>query len=244
MVVALSGILVMTVLLAGCTFLTNPPGGTHPQEGPVSWWKADGNASDSSDGNDGILRNGVTFTEGEIGQAFNFDGVDDFVEVPSKANLYPTGSFTLCAWIRTLSRNRQQIAGIYEGGNYALSDVTNSLFALLIDDGKVFGAVRDTDKGGPEVAPMWGGQHIHGITDIADGTFHHVALVRDIEDGQLLLFVDGVVDASAPLNNGAKDELRDDDNQPDPFLIGAAKESGNRYVTVTGEKVVLSGYDR
>jgi len=234
-------VVVTIPLLVGCTFLLTPPGGPSSQESLVSWWRGNRTATDSADGNNGTLRNGTTFSSGKVDQAFSFDGVDDFVEVPPAANLYPSGSFTLCAWIKTPSVNRQQIAGIYEGGNYSFSNVSNSLFALLTDDGKLFGVVRDTDKGGPERAPIWGGEHIHGSIYVADGAFHHVALVRNIENNLLLLFVDGVLDTSAPLNNGAKDELRDDDNQPDPFLIGAAKESGNRYVTVTGEKWFFQG---
>ncbi len=54
-------------------------------EGLVGWWKFDeteGNvASDSSgNGNDGNLTNGPTWTEGKIGGALSFDGVDDYVE--------------------------------------------------------------------------------------------------------------------------------------------------------------------
>ncbi|PYK30801.1 MAG: PEP-CTERM sorting domain-containing protein [Verrucomicrobia bacterium] len=43
--------------------------------GMISWWKAEGDAKDSQDGNDGTI-GGAGFAPGEVGQAFNFDGVE------------------------------------------------------------------------------------------------------------------------------------------------------------------------
>src|SRR6185295_9442064 len=41
----------------------------------ISWWRAENNADDSADGNDGELENGATFAPGRVGIAFSFDGV-------------------------------------------------------------------------------------------------------------------------------------------------------------------------
>jgi hypothetical protein len=50
--------------------------------GLLAWWPGDGNALDVVGGKDGSLRNGATFAPGVGGQAFSFDGVDDYLEVP------------------------------------------------------------------------------------------------------------------------------------------------------------------
>ncbi len=42
-----------------------------------------------------------------------------------------------------------------------------------------------------------------GTKLVADGDFHHIAAVRDLAASKLLLYVDGSLDASAPLNAGA-----------------------------------------
>src|SRR5262249_34246905 len=73
--------------------------GTTLVANPVSWWKADGSAADASDGNTGTLQGGMGFTTGIVGQAFNFDGVDDAVRVPSASNLNFTSNLTIEAWI-------------------------------------------------------------------------------------------------------------------------------------------------
>jgi hypothetical protein len=63
--------------------------------GPASLWKAESNANDSVDGNNGTLINGAGFSSGIVGQAFNFNGVDQYVEVANSSNLNPSASFSI-----------------------------------------------------------------------------------------------------------------------------------------------------
>lgn len=71
--------------------------------GLVSWWPGDGNANDIAGSNHGTLQNGTTFTAGMVGQAFSFDGVDDYVEVTSSPTLqFGTGDFTIDFWAKIL----------------------------------------------------------------------------------------------------------------------------------------------
>src|SRR5437764_15361124 len=73
---------------------------TSPPANMVSWWSADGNANGIQGSNNGTLQNGATFGPGKVGQAFSFDGVNDYVRVPDNPNLYPAaGPLTVDAWI-------------------------------------------------------------------------------------------------------------------------------------------------
>ena len=54
-----------------------------PPASMVSWWPGDENANDIQGNNNGTLQNGATFAAGKVGQAFSFDGVNDFIEVPN-----------------------------------------------------------------------------------------------------------------------------------------------------------------
>ena len=66
----------------------------------VSWWRGEGDANDSWDDNDGVLMNGATFSTGRVGQAFQLDGLDDWVMIPSAPNLnFGTEDFTVCLWV-------------------------------------------------------------------------------------------------------------------------------------------------
>ena len=42
----------------------------------LAWWRAEGNAMDSLGNNDGYLQGNAGFTNGEVGQAFNFNGAN------------------------------------------------------------------------------------------------------------------------------------------------------------------------
>jgi uncharacterized repeat protein (TIGR01451 family) len=74
-----------------------------PPSNMVSWWKGENNADDSIDGNNGTLMNRATFAPGMVGQAFSFDGVDDYIEVPHSASLNLTGGLTLDTWFKLRS---------------------------------------------------------------------------------------------------------------------------------------------
>jgi hypothetical protein len=96
------GILTFTsALLAlfspGCTSV--PPKGQYspPTKGLVAWWRGEGNANDSAGGHNGVLRGGMTFTNGVFGQAFAA-GSRRRVLVPDDPAFELT-SFTIGAWV-------------------------------------------------------------------------------------------------------------------------------------------------
>jgi hypothetical protein len=95
-----AGFRVGFVLLVLCSLFSVAAAQTcvQPPAGLVSWWPGDDNADDIQNGNDGTLQNGATFAAGMVGQAFSFDGVDDFVEVADSPSFTPS-SLTLDAWV-------------------------------------------------------------------------------------------------------------------------------------------------
>jgi sugar lactone lactonase YvrE len=81
------------------TITVNDVGPIPAPAGLVSLWSAENNANDSADGNNGTLMNGATFASGMVGQAFSFDGADDYVNVPDNSNLDLTTAITFVAWV-------------------------------------------------------------------------------------------------------------------------------------------------
>ena len=71
-----------------------------PTDGLVSWWRGDGNASDSVGSNNGSLLNGGTYAPGVFGSAFLLDGSNDHVRVPNSGSLQFTTAMTASAWVR------------------------------------------------------------------------------------------------------------------------------------------------
>jgi hypothetical protein len=71
----------------------------------VSYWKFNEgtgiNASDSISGNHGALTNGPSWVAGQVDDALDFDGTNDYVNVPDDPSLdFGTGDFSFEAWIK------------------------------------------------------------------------------------------------------------------------------------------------
>ena len=92
-----------------------------PPSGLVAWWPGEGNANDIAGTNNGTLSGGVSFTSGEVGLAFDFDGTNGTVTVPDSSSLRLTTQFTIEAWINPRSNNTDQgivsKVGIANGNN-------------------------------------------------------------------------------------------------------------------------------
>jgi|GEM_PF-1715099 len=73
---------------------------TPPPANMVSWWKAENNGNDSIGTNHGTLMNGATFATGKVGQAFSFDGVNDYVEIAHSSSFDITTGHTVDMWIK------------------------------------------------------------------------------------------------------------------------------------------------
>ena len=90
--------------------------------GPVSHWKLDGNANDSVGSNDGTIH-GATTTTGRIDSALSFDGMSDYVDIPSNASLEPQ-YITVSFWA-------YPVAGRYFITNY--ESASDGAFLIQLD---------------------------------------------------------------------------------------------------------------
>ena len=82
-----------SVYAAGCA---SPPAGL------VSWWPGEGDAADIIGGNNATLVNGTSFTNGEVGMAFNLNGANTYVLInPVTTNLTSGlgNGFTFEGWV-------------------------------------------------------------------------------------------------------------------------------------------------
>jgi hypothetical protein len=66
--------------------------------GIVAWYRGEGNPSDFFGTHPGAGRNGVAFVPGLVGEAFQFDGTDDMIEVPEAVELHPP-HITVEVWV-------------------------------------------------------------------------------------------------------------------------------------------------
>lgn len=73
-------------------------------------WNGDNSPNDSYSTNDGTLVNGVTYSTGKIGQAFRFDGIDDYVRLPDNIMQF-NGDFSISVWVYHVASGAQTILG-------------------------------------------------------------------------------------------------------------------------------------
>jgi large repetitive protein len=97
---------------AQASFILHKPNAIGLSNGLVGWWTFDGKdisgvqAYDrSGNGNRGILTTGPVQAVGKIGQALQFDGVDDSVSINDANSLDLTTAVTVSAWFKADSWN-------------------------------------------------------------------------------------------------------------------------------------------
>ncbi len=159
---------------------------------PVASWgfdeKTGTTANDSSGhGNTGTLTNGPTWTQGKNAQAIKFDGVDDYVNVPSATNMTPATSISFGAWIKSNPN------GIYgSGSNAGIIAKKSSWGGLWIPTNGGLITARITNSSAVSVT--------NGITTLIPGAWTHVFVVADASTSTIYYYINGRVFTTAAYN--------------------------------------------
>jgi hypothetical protein len=176
-----------TVLLAGAfaagAAYTQP---CTPLAGEVARWRADGDAQDCVGSHHGTLVNGAGFGAGHEGQAFAFDGVDDYVEVPDDFELELPTTLTLAAWVNpSVAAN---------GGLQTVMSKPNP-------DGGTGYRLGLGEDGTPNLGLNDGNENcvLSGPTALPSGQWTHLAATMDVvSTNQVKLYVNGRLVSSGP----------------------------------------------
>lgn len=157
-----------------------------PPENAVSWWRAENNAHDSLDGNNGTLINGAAFATGKIGQAFYFDGTSQYVEIGNSSNLNPASSFSIEGWICSRQDTPQEIMSKWTDSPAQPNQRSFNFFVYF--DRSLGFAISDA-------AHQWDSNfHLFTTTNYAIplNTWTHVAAVYDQPSGVRRIYINGV----------------------------------------------------
>lgn len=161
-----------------------------PSVGLLAWWPGDGDSIDIQSGLHGVALNGAGYADGLVGDAFDFngldDGMDDRVDLPA-AVLDGITDMTVEMWVQTTDDE-----GAFLSGASAEGAAFNNEMLLMQATTGTAAIVRQEIAGFPAI-------------DLNDAVWHHLAFVRSGATGTL--FIDGVaVETRAvptePLNVG------------------------------------------
>ncbi len=171
--------------------------------GLLGWWTFDGRdmpsglALDrSGQGNNGYLVNAATSTEyiaGRMGQALNFDGATNYVDIANSSGIMDNlSNFTAAAWIKTTAStgNIPIVCKLGVGG------YTSGRGWMFFRSGSNLGMFMQTD------ASDWV-QSITSGVNVSDGEWHQVSTV--VSGGVIsALYIDGI---SRSLSNASAGTL-------------------------------------
>ncbi len=172
---------------ASLTVIAMPPCAP-PASGLVSWWPANGNATDIIGGQNGVFTQ-PAFASGEVGQAFKFDGSGNNIRVPAypSLDLGKGSGLTVEAWINPA--NAASANPIVEwapggSGGYGVHFYAGGSAQLYAD---LYSA----------------GDHViqTGTGVLTNNGFQHVALTYDRASGTARLFLNGLLAKESALGS-------------------------------------------
>lgn len=188
------------------TLANAPASCTQPPSGMVAWFPAEGNANDIQGGNNGTIQgddgaSDVKFSTGKVGQAFDFDGTNDYVSAPDSPTFRQT-NFTVEGWYKLSAAQGGGTQGHIVAKAFGTS--FQDSYVIWFQDGTLHAYVV-TNSGSLELFSGFG-------ADI--GVWHHVALTYDAAAASLKFYVDGALLASGSLGGQVAYDAH-------PFQIGA-----------------------
>lgn len=135
---------------------------TPPRFGLDAWWRGENNAIDLAGTNNGTPINGVTYSTGHMGNAFNLNGTNQAIAVPDGIVPQTARNFTVGAWV-----NANSVAGshfiFYGGAN------VGEYYLYMADGGYFSFGVNLVSSGG---------QGVTSPIPSSTGTWYYVAGVR------------------------------------------------------------------
>ena len=128
----------------------------------------------------GTLVNGPTWTAGKYGNAVNFDGVDDFVNLGNPAALQMTGSMTISGWINAAAFPADDAAVVSKR-----SDRGYQLDTTIDQGPRAIGFKLTSSSGGDMIR--------YGTTALAPNSWYHIAGVYDAASRTMHVYLNGVL---------------------------------------------------
>ncbi len=188
-------------------------------------------------------------------------GVDDIdrvkirIDNPARPADVGATDFTLEWWMRAMpGENASDAVGCDANDGWIYGNIMLDRDVYFDGDHGDFGVSLTGGRIAFGVGAGSSGNTICGTADVADNTWHHVAVTRRRSDGRLRIYVDGVLDAEGPGNVGNDRNVSYRDGRTtsfpnsDPFLvIGAEKhDAGPDFPSYRGwiDEVRLSRVQR
>lgn len=168
----------------------------------------------SGKGNHGKVQGATYTSSGKIGGAYEFDGVDDYINIPFTSGV--DNNSTLSAWfngVTGLSADSAIIAVERDAGNYFINLGVNG-----VSGGKISFCIKTFDG---STAGEYDSRYNYNLD-----VWHHVVGLRDTNSDTISLYVDGVFDGSTadPTSVQAYSQAKIGHVSPHSYIKGSIDE--------------------
>ncbi|MBU1259813.1 MAG: hypothetical protein KKI18_06425 [Planctomycetes bacterium] len=182
----------------------------------VAHYTLDGDANDTgnvSPADNGVLYGDPVWTNGRtgLGGSIDLDGTGDWVQIPDANKLDITDDLTVAFWLRVDDFGSVWQTTVIKGTSW------NTHVWKFEQSGENPGSLL-WRVGGEATT----GVGVVGVTDVNDGKWHHIAGTYEKATGSLILYIDGVYDASALATPGTA--IPTDDPNHWPLYISLVKD--------------------
>ncbi len=171
----------LTTAQVGALSVTAASGDQAPfTSGLADFYAAQGNTLDNVGSNNGTISQGVGYTPGVVGQAFNFNGNGSYIDLGTGPDIVGTGAFAVAAWVNTSTTGTEFILNQRDPNNY------NGEYVLALVNGQINFWVYGNSQ-----------YDVNLTTNktVNDGQWHLIVAQRQA-DGAGQIYVDGVLAAS------------------------------------------------
>ncbi|HEX8131043.1 MAG TPA: LamG-like jellyroll fold domain-containing protein, partial [Pyrinomonadaceae bacterium] len=172
-----------------------------PLRTQMEWFPADGSTADILENANSTLKNGATFAPGMVGQAFSFDGVDDYTQINFLPLPSPYNTLSYEMWIKPANVQTGHIVDMASSGG---------------TDGFML------ELSGGHLRATFGANAATGSATIPADAYTHVAAVYD--GSHIRLYVNGALDIATPATAPGAAAL-----SSVPLLVGAGQSPGAAF---------------
>jgi hypothetical protein len=195
--------------------------------GLEAFYRFEGNANDSSgNGRNGTV-SGATLTTGKFGQAYSFDGVDDYISLTDTTNVFAPNAFTISAWVnQTEIKNNAGVVTKW----FAVTGVNQR--SIRLDTGTESGGVYRLLVSSDGTATTNRALSFSNATPM--GTWTHISASYNGSTGVMRTYINGqqtnseTFSAGAPFNSG------------EPLDIGLTRQNDHYFNGLIDEVAFFS----
>jgi hypothetical protein len=182
-------------------------------------WRGELNAQDATGAHGGSTVGATSYTPGRHGNAFLFDGASALVTADAADLLWPTGSFSVEAWVKTTSPVTTDVTLLQKYGCGGSDGCDGNDYELLLRVGAHPSFSFRVDGG-------TNSEIVATLATANDGAWHHLVGVREVVAGKQFLYVDGQLAGQKNIAGLLLGQMGNVDAKPDPLTIGAGRADG------------------